>query len=545
MLGHDIIVIGASAGGVEALKTLVAPLPKDLSAAIFIVVHVSPQFKSLLPDLLSRCGSLSATHAKDGEAIEHGRIYVAPPDYHLLVKRGYIRVVQGPKENRCRPAVDPLFRTAAKAYKSRVVGVVLSGMLDDGTAGLIDVKKLGGMAVVQNPDDALFSGMPNSAIEHVDVDHILPVVSIAPLLVQLTYEPIATQGALNMSNEDELEMEPDIVELDGVALRNNGPLGISAGLICPDCGGSLFQLQERNFLQFRCRVGHAFSQASLQAAQAEVQEKALWAAIYSLEERAELMFKTATDARSRNRIHSAKVFEAQAIEAQQRSDLIRQALFMGQLPATATGTANNQVPNNETQQELTADKVVVLAVGDGGISALSQILVALPLNFPAAIIVVQHLDTQSNSSSMASALSGSMTLPVKLAQEGEPLRPSIIYFASPNEHLLVTANGTICLSQAVFVDFARPSADLLLESVAASFKQRAIAVILSGTGNDGALGVQAIHQMGGKVITSDDSTSEFFDMPDAAISTGTVDFVLPVNEIASRLINLVTSEATE
>ncbi|MBP5974131.1 chemotaxis protein CheB [Brasilonema sp. CT11] len=128
---------------------------------------------------------------------------------------------------------------------------------------------------------------------------------------------------------------------------------------------------------------------------------------------------------------------------------------------------------------------------------------------------------------------------------GELLRPSIIYFAPPNEHLLVTANGTICLSQAVFVDFGRPSADLLLESVAASFKQRAIAVILSGTSNDGALGVQAIHQMGGKVITSNDSTSEFFDMPDAAISTGAVDFVLPVNEIASRLVNLVTCEATE
>ncbi|NMG18175.1 chemotaxis protein CheB [Brasilonema bromeliae] len=544
MPGHDIIVIGASAGGVEALKELVAPLPKDLRAAIFIVVHIFAQSKSFLPDILSRCGSLRATHAKDAEAIEHGHIYVAPPDYHLLVKRGYIRVVQGPKENRSRPAVDPLFRTAAKAYKSRVVGVVLSGTLDDGTAGLIDIKKLGGVAVVQNPDDALFSGMPNNAIEHVDVDYILPVVSIAPLLVHLACEPIPDQGALNMSNEDELEMEPDIVEVDGAGLRNKGLPGISAGLGCPDCGGVLFQLQERNLLQFRCRVGHAFSAASLQAAQAQVQEEALWAAIRSLEERAELMSNMATDARSKNRTKSANLFEAQAQEAQQRSDFIRQALFMGQLPVGATGTAINQVPNKGTEQELTADKVVVLAAGDGGISALSQILVALPVNFPAAIIVVQHLDTQSDPSLMAIALTDSITLPLKLAQEGERLRAGTIYFAPPNEHLFVTPNGTVCLSQAVLVDFVRPSADLLLESVAASFKHRAIAVVLSGTGNDGALGVQAIHQMGGKVITSDDSTSEFFDMPDAAIATGTVDFVLPVNEIASSLLNLVT-EATD
>ncbi|GAA6619050.1 chemotaxis protein CheB [Scytonema sp. NUACC26] len=540
MLGHDIIVVGASAGGVEALTKLVALLPSDLPAAIFIVVHVSAQHKSFLPDILKRRSLLPVAHAKDGEPIEHGRIYVAPPDYHLLVKRGYIRLVMGPKENRCRPAVDPLFRTAAKAYKSRVVGVVLSGALDDGTAGLIDVKKLGGVAVVQNPDDALFSGMPNSAIQHVDVDRILPLVSIAPVLVHLAYEPITTQGSLNMSNESELEMEPDIVELDGVGLRSNKQIGKSANLSCPDCGGSLFQLQERNFLQFRCRVGHSFSAANLQAAQAQVQEEALWAAIRSLEERAELMLNMAANARSSNRTQSAKLFEAQAIEAQQRSDLIRQALFMGQLPAKVTETTTNPVPNKETQQELVADKVVVLVAGDGGISSLSEILVALPLNFPAAIIIVQHLDSQSNSSLIADALSYSVALPLKLAQEGEPLQPSIIYFAPPNEHLFVTPNSTFCLSQATFVNFDRPSADLLFQSVAATFKQRAYAVILSGTGNDGALGVQAIHQMGGKVITSDESTSDFFDMPSAAIATGTVDFVLPVNEIASSLLNLVT-----
>jgi two-component system chemotaxis response regulator CheB len=180
-----------------------------------------------------------------------------------------------------------------------------------------------------------------------------------------------------------------------------------------------------------------------------------------------------------------------------------------------------------------------LAASAGGLKALSQILRALPLNFPAAIIVVQHPDTQSDSSLIADVLNRSRTLPLKHAQEGELLRPGIVYIAPLNEHLFVTPNGTLCLSQAALVDFTRPSADLLLQSVAASFKERALAVVLSGTGSDGAMGVQAIHKMGGKAIAQDENTSEFFDMPSAAIATGTVDFVLPLNEIVPALVNLV------
>lgn len=537
MPGHDIIVIGASAGGVEALTQLVAGLPPDLPAAIFIVIHFPAQGRSILPDILSREGPLRATHAKDGEVIEHGRIYVAPPDYHLLVKQGYIRLVQGPKENGVRPAVDPLFRTAAKAYSSRVVGVVLSGMLDDGTAGLIDVKKLGGVAVVQNPDDALFSGMPKSAIEHVDVDYIMPLSSIAPVLVRLVHA-IAEEGVLIVSSESDLGMEPDIVELDGAGLRKLGHPGTTSGFTCPDCGGNLFQQHERNLLQYRCRVGHAFSSATLLAQQSSSQEEALWAAIRSLEERAELLRQMANNARQRNHTRSAERFEAQAQEALQRSDLIREALFQGQLPASVINAGTNQ-GTNEGQPLSTAFNVVVLAAEAGGLKALSQILPALPLDFPAAIIVVQHLDTQSNHGWITDALSRSTTNPLLQAEEGEPLRPGLIYVAPPNSHTFVTPNGTFCLSQAALVDFARPSADLLLQSVAASFKERAIAVILSGTGSDGAIGVQAIHKMGGKVLAQAENTSEFFDMPRAAIATGVVDFVLPLNEIASTLVNLV------
>lgn len=541
MLGHDIIVIGASAGGVEALLQLVAPLPEDLPAALFIVIHFPAQSRSKLPDILNRECPLHVAHARDGEAIKHGRIYIAPPDYHLLVKRGYIRLVQGPKENGTRPAIDPLFRTAAKAYGSRVVGVVLSGTLDDGTAGLIDLKRLGGLAVVQHPDDALFSGMPQNAIAHVDVDHILPVSAIAPVVVRLAQEPVVEEGVLTMFNDSDLEMEPDIVELDGAGLRSQGQPGTTTSLTCPDCGGNLFQTHERNLLQFRCRVGHAFSAESLVAGQAKAQEEALWAAIRSLEERAELMSKMASSARSRNSTKSAQRFEAQALEAQQRSDLIRQALFQNQLPVVATSAVPNQISQEGQEDSNTAFKVVVLAAEAGGINAFSHILAALPLNFPAAIILVQHLDSQSDSGLMSDALIHPTTLPLLQAQEGEPLRPGRVYIAPPNEHLLVKPNGTLCLSQALLVDFPSPSADLLLQSVAASFKQRAIAVVLSGRGSDGVMGVQAIHKMGGKVIAQDENTCEFFEMPSAAIATGTVDFVLPINAIASTIDNWVTN----
>ena len=323
MPGHDIIVVGASAGGIEALSQLVANLPSELPAALFVVVHLSAHRKSLLPNILSRKGKLRATHAIDGEAIANGHIYVAPPDCHLLVKPGYIRLVRGPKENNCRPAVDPLFRTAARAYGNRAVGVILSGMLDDGTAGLMDVKHNGGVAIVQDPQEASFSGMPRSAIENVEVDYILPISSIASVLVQLADEPVKRATAM----PHESEIEPDIVELSGGALRERGKPWSPSNFTCPECGGTLFQLQERDLLQYRCRVGHAFSSGTLMAHQSVVLEEALWAAIRSLEERGDLMHQMATKAREGNRLISAKRYEEMSLEALQRADLI--VMFIG------------------------------------------------------------------------------------------------------------------------------------------------------------------------------------------------------------------------
>ncbi len=190
MCRRDIVVIGASAGGVATLWQLVQGLPANLPAAVFVVVHMSAKHPSSLPNILQKSGKLPSAHAVDGAEIEPGRIYVAPPDRHLLIKPLYMRVLFGPKENRFRPAIDPLFRTAALAYGERVVGVVLSGALNDGTAGLIEIKEQGGIAIAQDPKEAMFSSMPESAIKYAEVDYILPVAGIASTLVNLANESV-------------------------------------------------------------------------------------------------------------------------------------------------------------------------------------------------------------------------------------------------------------------------------------------------------------------------------------------------------------------
>src|SRR5437588_1316031 len=194
MSGHDIIVIGTSAGGVEALVKLVRGLPADLPAAVFVVLHIPAHSPSLLPAILSRAGRLPAVHSTDNTKIEPGCIYIAPPDNHMLIEQDHICVVRGPKENRHRPAVDPTLRSAALTSGPRVIGVILTGALDDGTAGLLAVKRRGGIAVVQDPQDALYPSMPQNAIEYVDVDHIVPLSQMASLLKRLVDEKTADEA---------------------------------------------------------------------------------------------------------------------------------------------------------------------------------------------------------------------------------------------------------------------------------------------------------------------------------------------------------------
>ncbi len=308
------MVVGASAGGVEALAELVSELPADLPAALFIVLHIMPTGTSYLPGILTRRGRLPATTALDGEPIEHGHIYVAPPDSHLLVGRRNLRVAPGPREHGHRPAVDVLFRSAARAHGPAVVAIVLSGLLDDGTAGLSFVKSRGGMAVVQDPEDALFPGMPHSAISHVEVDHVLPVRSIAGLVTRLVRVPADGEA-------EEVDRDRDPAELEFGAAEHDGAIGLT----CPECGGALWEEEDGGSVRFICPVGHVYSPASLIGQQAGAVEATLWSALRGLEERVALMRRLADRMRLRSP-QSAERFEQRAASDEKHGILIREVV---------------------------------------------------------------------------------------------------------------------------------------------------------------------------------------------------------------------------
>jgi two-component system chemotaxis response regulator CheB len=322
MIGHNIITVGASAGGVEALGTLVAGLPADLPASVFVTLHVPSHGGSSLPKILAKRGPLPAEHARDGQAIEPGRIYVAPPDQHLLIHGKMVRLSRGPRENGVRPAIDPLFRSAARWYGPRVIGVVLSGSLDDGAAGLLAIKERGGVAVVQHPDDALFPWMPRAAIDVVHVDHILPASGLPELLNRLARS--ADEGGAPAT--EEMEIESAMAEFDLDAIQGDDRPGTPSGFACPDCAGVLWEIHDGEMVRYRCRVGHAWSPTSLLAEQSKSLEVALWTAFRALEERAALAARTAERFRAKRREGAALRFEAQARRAKERSAMIRQVL---------------------------------------------------------------------------------------------------------------------------------------------------------------------------------------------------------------------------
>lgn len=322
--GHDLIVIGASAGGVEALSNLVRELPAELPAAILIVIHIPVHGKSVMPTILNRAGALLAVHPQDGQPIQPGQIYVAPTNHHLLVKHNTIHLTLGPKENGHRPAIDPLFRTAARYYGPRAVGVILSGLLDDGTAGLLAIKKQGGVALVQDPEEAFYDSMPRSAIANVAVDHVLTLSGIAARLVQLAQEPVKP---LPKPVPEFMEVEADMAELDIDALQRPERPGQPSGFACPDCGGALWDLKDSQGLRFRCRTGHAYSAESLLAQQENALEAALWSGLRALEEQADLADRMAQRSRRQRQTISAERFAAKAQEAKDNAALIRQLLL--------------------------------------------------------------------------------------------------------------------------------------------------------------------------------------------------------------------------
>lgn len=280
MRGHEIIVIGASAGGVNAVPLLIASLPADLPASVFVVLHIPAQAPDLLVSIIGRHAALPVRNGIEGEKIHPGRVYVAPPDHHLQVETGHVRLNRGPRENRHRPAIDALFRSAAEAYGPRVTGVILSGYLDDGTAGLNSIKTHGGVTIVQDPNDAAAPGMPESALRNVKVDHCVPLAEIGPLLVRLVTSRPAVKGKSKTSAAEKRELSPKAM------VKKFGP---PTAFICPECNGPLWETKSGPSLQFRCHVGHAYSPDSLLADHAEGLERALWSAVRTFDEQAALL----------------------------------------------------------------------------------------------------------------------------------------------------------------------------------------------------------------------------------------------------------------
>lgn len=330
MVGHDIIVIGTSAGGLKALSKIVTNLPADLNAVIFIVQHIAANKPSLLPKILEDVGDFPVSHPQDGEKFQKGQIYIAPPDHHLLINQGYMRVVRGPQENRFRPAIDALFRSAARAYGPRVVGVVLTGYLDDGTVGLQAIKKRGGVTVVQDPEEAEYSSMPHSALRYAKVDHCLSLAEIPELLVRLVKEPAEEEKLYPTSRE--IGFESDIAEQQMNTqefLENIEQIGTRTTYSCPECNGSIWQIGNEDFLRFRCHVGHSFTADVFLAEQTQNIEHALWSAVRALEEKVTLSHQIAERMKKLNLYKAAMRYEDNAKNMDKEVSMLRDLILKG------------------------------------------------------------------------------------------------------------------------------------------------------------------------------------------------------------------------
>ena len=328
MATRDTIVIGASAGGVQALSTLVAALPRDLPAAVFIVLHVPADAPSLLPGILARDSQLPIEHPRSGEPIRPSHIYVAPPDHHMLIQGALVKLVHGPKENLHRPSIDALFRSAARWCGPRVIGVVLTGARDDGTVGMSAIKQRGGITIVQDPGEASFPSMPLNVMQQIQVDYSLRLRDIAPLLTRLSQEQAAEEGGYRVSDEVEIETKISAQNMDASELfASVERLGKISKLTCPDCHGALWEINDDDILRFRCHVGHAFSAESLEDGQSQMLEMALWSAVRALEEKMILARRIVERLRKANQTLAASMFERRAEQAERSSNTIRELLL--------------------------------------------------------------------------------------------------------------------------------------------------------------------------------------------------------------------------
>ena len=327
----EIVVIGASAGGLETLIEIFSGLPPALRGSVLVVVHTMSDGTSYLPRILSRQTKIAVAFAENNAPIERGHVYIAPPDTHLLVERGKMCLSHGPKENGFRPAVDPLFRSASRAYGAGVMGIILSGALDDGTYGMKVIKDHGGTTVVQDPDEASQPGMILSAQRYVTIDHVLRAKEIAGAIARCCGSVDGKKGKAAMSRPREPEPQHESEETDVHEMEED--FGAPSALTCPDCGGALWEIRDGKLSRYRCHVGHQFTLEGLDGQQRNSVEAALWTAVRALEERAELRTRMSERAAGSAMDAVAQGFAESAREAQQQAATIRELLFGHSRPA--------------------------------------------------------------------------------------------------------------------------------------------------------------------------------------------------------------------
>ncbi|MBV8394613.1 MAG: chemotaxis protein CheB [Alphaproteobacteria bacterium] len=339
---RDIVVIGGSAGAFDGLRGLLPRLPRDLPAAILIVVHLGHE--SMLPAVLDRSSALPVVAAKSGTPIEHGRIYVGVPGFHLLLHDHHLLLRRGPRENHARPAVDALFRSAAASLGSRVIGVVLSGSLSDGSVGLRAIKRCGGVAVVQDPEEAAMPSMPRNALLNADIDYVRSLADLPALLSRLVREPAGPPVEVPV----DIRLEAAISAQELADMKIDEMLGEISPFTCPECHGALWEIHDGPMLRFRCHVGHAYTADAVLAAQGEEVERMLGVLQRSHQERAVLARRMANRERARNRNNLADQLEARAKEYEDDAQLMMRLIRNGS-DAGTDGTTEKARGNGEEQ----------------------------------------------------------------------------------------------------------------------------------------------------------------------------------------------------
>lgn len=325
-----LFVIGGSAGAIEAVRELLNLLPRGFPCPILVVIHTPVDAPGSLSAVLQRDSKLIVQSATDGTAIRGGHVYIAPPNYHMTVRDSRVRLLTGPVENRHRPSIDPLFHSAAQQFGPAAVGVVLSGYLDDGSNGLWNIKKAGGVAIAQSPEDAIVPDMPRTAADRVEPQHVVSIKHLAPLMIELAADPIAPLRATETAS-----MAP-----------GNEKIGTPSVFTCPECHGSLWEVDEGGTLRFRCRVGHSFTADTMLEDQSLDVERALWAALRVLEENSELSMRLASKAKQMGRVRAHKRYSERVEESRRNAAVLRELLTKGvrqePKPARTLGEADEQ-----------------------------------------------------------------------------------------------------------------------------------------------------------------------------------------------------------